>query len=63
MTNKRKDPPKSSKSESEACSGPSAKKKKARRGKKPSNGSKTKAKCHKCGEPDHFACDCTKPKK
>src|SRR5438270_549399 len=62
-TNKRKDPPKPSKSESEASPGPSAKKKKARRGKKPSNGSKTKAKCHRCGEPGHFARDCTKPKK
>ena len=61
-TNKRKDPPKPSKSESEAGPGPSAKKKKARRGKKPSNRSKTKAKCHRCGEPGHFACDCTKLK-
>src|SRR4051812_12691670 len=62
-TNKRKDPPKPSKSESEASPGPSAKKKKAHHGKKPSNGSKTKAKCHRCGEPGHFARDCTKPKK
>ena len=62
-TNKRKDPPKPSKSESEAGPGPSAKKKKARRGKKPGNGSKTKAKCHRCGEPGHFARDCMKPKK
>src|SRR4051812_17741618 len=62
-TNKRKNPPKSSKSENEAGPGPSAKKKKARRGKKPTNGSKTKAKCHRCGEPGHFARDCTKPKK
>src|SRR5438309_2174883 len=61
-TNKRKDPPKSSKSESEVGPEPSAKKKKARRGKKPSNGSKTKAKCHKCEEPGHFAHDCMKPK-
>src|SRR4051812_20739257 len=50
-TNKRKDPPKSGKCEREDGPGPSAKKKKARRGKEPSNGSKTKAKCHRCGEP------------
>src|SRR5436189_2272858 len=52
-TNKRKDPPKPSKSESEAGPGPSAKMKKACRGKKPSNGGKTEAKCHRCGEPGH----------
>src|SRR3954465_5073072 len=48
-TNKRKDSPKSSKSESEAGPGPSAKKKKTCCAKKPSNGSKIKAKCHRCG--------------
>src|SRR4051812_48562842 len=59
-TNKRNDPLKSGKTESEAGPGPSAKKKKAPREKKPSNGSKTKTKCHRSGEPGHFARDCTR---
>src|SRR4051812_35714873 len=50
-TNKRNDPLKTGKSKSKAGPGPYAMKKKSRRGKKPSNGSKTKAKCHRCGEP------------
>src|SRR3954469_15572416 len=62
-TNKRKNPPKSGKSENEAGHRPSTMKKKARRRKKPSNESKTKAKCHRCGEPSHFARNCIKPKK
>src|SRR4051812_32785033 len=57
-SNKRKDPPKSGKSESEGGPGPSGKKKKARHGKRPKNGSKTKIKCHRCSEPGHFVRDC-----
>src|SRR5438309_1359957 len=62
-SNKKKDHPKSRKSESDGGPGPSTKNKKPRCGKKPKNGGKTKAKCHRCGEPGHFARDCTKPKK
>ena len=53
--NKKEDHPKFGKSKSDRGPGPSETKKKARHGKKPSNGGKAKSQCHKCGEPDRFA--------